>query len=171
MQGWLLGAYLEIIGIKVLGYLILRDLRAESGNITCYLVCFLGFLFPFLLAWTILGTIWYVQAVNSACVLPTQLPKEEEPWLIVMVLITFYVMLALFVVVMVSTAIKLAVWRRRRGEGVRPLVNVNDPDDEEERPLNPSELRLLDSFAQKFRPNSDTPTCTICYEDFKVLHM
>lgn len=173
MQGWLLGAYVEVVAIKVVGYLMVKETRNGSSHfMTCYIICFLGVLFPFLIAWTILGTLWYVQSVSASCVIVPQLPKEEEPWLVVMVLITLYVLLLLFLVLIFSTGVRFAVWRRHVADGNRPLVvpGVDPPyEDDEERPMNATELRQLDRYISPYNAPSDTSTCTICYEDFKVI--
>lgn len=168
MQVWLLGAYLDLAGLRVVTALLLRDsVIGREKCILCYFVILLGGLLPFLLAWTVLGTVWYVEAVHEDCVTATQLPDEEKPWLFVLLLAVDYSILTLFSLVLITTCVRIAHITRQHAEISQSLVLVSDNLDPE-RPLEPQEMTQLERHMRKFKPGKDTSTCTICCEDFTV---
>ena len=169
MQGWLLGAYLDLAGLRISTSFLLK--HATTGVTERQAMCLFGLvvgcLLPFLLAWTILGTVWYMQAVHEECVRDMQLPKEEQPWLFVMLLVFSYSILALFVIVFLTTCGRIIIFTRRDRRLMQALVVI--PDDlDSERPLNAAELLQLSRHVQRYRAGRDLATCTICCDDFSV---
>lgn len=122
---------------------------------------------PFLLAWTIVGTVWYMQTVNEECVSDMQLPREEQPWLFVLLLVFCYSILALFVLILFTTCVRIVHFTRRDRGLVRSYVVI--PDDlDTERPLSAAEMQALARHRGRHRAGRDLATCTICCEDFSV---
>jgi hypothetical protein len=169
VQGWLLGAYLDLAGLRVIIVLLLKTTSAgQESRFICFIVLLVGLFIPFLFAWMILGTVWYVQAVKEECVSRMQLPKEEKPWLFALLLVVGYSILALFLLITLTTCLRVAYANRHHRDLARSLVVIPD-DSDPERPLDAEELQQLTRrHLERYREGRDITTCTICCEDFTV---
>ena len=172
MNVWLLGMYVILVVGRVMLVLLQSAYSLYQRWVLAYSAVFTFLvLFPFMICWTILGTLWFIsiaQTSSVTCVLSTQLPEAERSWLIVMWLAVSYVII---LVLMIATCAVVSITIRERrlqqqvqvGDLMHPFAAQGG-----ERRLSEEELRLLDRHVIPFHTGSSHKTCTICYEDFEV---
>ena len=161
---WLLGDYIALAGFRVVVALAYRDsVRMDER----WRVCCLGTVFcigaPFLMAWTVLGTVWYVQAVEEDCVNSTQL-LIAWPWLFPVLLFLGYAIFTTLLYAFCCTH-----FLRIRNAPAQPASSMENLDSTH--PLDPDEMTRLERHIWKFKAGRDTPTCSICTDDFTVSEM
>lgn len=136
--------------------------------LACVSVCTFLILYPFLIAWTITGTVWFVGIVRAGekeCVSSSQMPEAERTWLVVMWLAVSYVLVT---VISISVcAVTIHTLRERHYEHQLLASGLILPLQPSNRVFHPDELPLLDRHVTAYRATGTSDMCSICYESIE----
>lgn len=159
-----MGTYLSMLIARLL-FILINCLNSGEGIIGGIAACFTIFiLLPFLAIWTLVGTYWYAHIIythQEACVILTQLPKQEKSFVIVVWLAICYIVVVLFLaaVCVGMTSVLRDRRTRERIEAEQYLL-----EDRHNVGLTEEEIRdVINLFSVRNTEGIDE-TCSICID-------
>lgn len=171
---WLLIVYVILVVIRfALNIVQNSDFHFLVKVFRFYLTCIV---IPFLLEWTIQGTIWYV---NIEIYTPFCIPPSRLPYLIIWWLTVCYIILILLIGVMIYEIVSVIKQRRsyltiqiylNRVNPYQNLPELNNLFEEsnlksEDVPLTESEIKMLKRG--RIKVNDTDEDCSICFDSFE----
>ena len=185
VQVWLLVACSTVALLRLVNILYDRSHPEDFSDLWCftlfttypriYALLIVAILYPFLVSWVVLGTIWYteIQTMNLPCF---KVPKQG--WYFLVWLLIFYVWVVAYTVAILTSAmvwVKTRQYRRRQVIGIYQEVVGHFGEDHgasmhlallDEVGLSPDAIGRLREFVAA-EENCGT-ACSVCLEDMRV---